>query len=171
MRDLAMVTFDRDGARFTFRVAGVAIHNGRVLLSRAEFDDFWTLPGGRAEMLEASAGTLRREMREEINADVEVGRLLWVVENFFEYGGRQFHELGLYYEMRLALDSPTLMQDEFFGEGDATLDGDGKGKTYRLIFRWQPITALDAAPLYPTFLQEGLQSLPEQAWHVVHHGA
>jgi hypothetical protein len=34
-------------AVFRVRVAGVAVHDGRVLFHRAAHDDFWALPGGR----------------------------------------------------------------------------------------------------------------------------
>src|SRR5688500_10937505 len=71
--------------RFAFRVGGLAIHKDNVLLHRADFDDFWALPGGGCEFFEESHVALKRELTEELNASVKVGRLLWVVENFFEY--------------------------------------------------------------------------------------
>ncbi len=78
-----MITIEEEGVKFQYRVAGVTMHYGRVLLHRADDEPFWTLPGGRAEMLETAEQTLKREMREELNADVQVGKLLWVIENFF----------------------------------------------------------------------------------------
>ena len=45
-------------------------------------------------MLENSKDAIVREMQEEIGARVNVHRLLWVVENFFEYNARSFHELN-----------------------------------------------------------------------------
>jgi 8-oxo-dGTP pyrophosphatase MutT (NUDIX family) len=62
-----MITFARENVWFALRVAGVAIHDGHVLLHRAECDDFWALPGGRAELLEPAAESLIREMQEEVN--------------------------------------------------------------------------------------------------------
>lgn len=82
-----MITFDHGKARFNFRVVGVALDGDRVLVHRPERDDFWTLPGGRGELLEPARDTLAREMLEEIGAEVQVGRLVWVVENFFQYQG------------------------------------------------------------------------------------
>src|SRR3972149_1738715 len=80
---VAMITFDEGKLRFVYRVAGVAIDKGRVLLETVGGQDFWFLPGGRGEFLEPSKETLRREIIEEIGARVKVVRLLWVVENFF----------------------------------------------------------------------------------------
>jgi hypothetical protein len=39
-----MVAFNKEKARFNFRVAGVAIHNGRVLLDRNSRNSYWVLP-------------------------------------------------------------------------------------------------------------------------------
>ena len=45
-------------------------------------------------------------MEEEIATRVEVLRLLWVVENFFEYFGERLHEISFYYLMSLPENSP-----------------------------------------------------------------
>ena len=71
-----MIRFDQGTRRFNYRVVGVAIHDGSVLLHRAAHDPFWTLPGGRAEHGETAEQTLKREMREELETDVHVLRLL-----------------------------------------------------------------------------------------------
>ena len=97
----------RDGDRiFGMRAAGVAVDGGRVLLHRAEFDAFWSLPGGRLMFGETAEDALRREMREEIGVRVGVGPLVWVVENFFDHAPLEgtprgwagllgHHEIGL----------------------------------------------------------------------------
>lgn len=50
-----MITFDADAGRFNCRVVGVALHERHVLIHRSETDDFGTLPGGRAELMEPAA--------------------------------------------------------------------------------------------------------------------
>ena len=92
-----MIRFDNGDSRFNYRVVGVAVHENSVLLHQAEGDDFWTFPGGRAELGEPAQQTLIREMREEIGAEVEVVRLLWFVENLFTYADRHYHEIALYF--------------------------------------------------------------------------
>lgn len=64
-------------------------------------DDFWTLPGGRVEFFENSDATLHRELLEELGAGAVVKRHLWYVENFFEYSGKQCHEIGNYFLVQL----------------------------------------------------------------------
>ena len=49
-----IVSFGSEGRTFNFRAAAVIVHGGRVLLHRAEVEDFWSLPGVREEMLEAA---------------------------------------------------------------------------------------------------------------------
>lgn len=152
-----MITFDEKQTRFVNRVGGIAIDGGRVLLQRAVTDDFWALPGGRAELMEPSAESLRREMREEIQVDVTVERLVYVVENFFHYTDRRVHELGLYHAMHLPADSILRGVSEFEGyEG-----------SLGLVFRWFPLETLSDVRIYPTFLREGLRALPAHATHIV----
>lgn len=152
--------------RFNYRIVGVAIHDGRILVHRSENDDFWALPGGRGEFMERACDTLRREMQEEVGVDVQVGRLLWVVENFFAYEGAQFHELALYFLMSLAADCPSLHQEMFYGKESAA-GAEGK-EQFHLIFQWFPLPTVEKLPLYPSFLRLGLQALPETAQHIVH---
>jgi hypothetical protein len=45
-------------------------------------------------------------MTEEMALDVEVGRLIFAVENFFDYRGRDYHELLFVYEMSLPTTFP-----------------------------------------------------------------
>jgi len=154
-----MITFDEDHIRFTNRIVGVAYDGDRVLLHRTEADDFWALPGGRAELLETAAETLRREMREEMNEEVSVDRLVWIAENFFEYGPRSFHEIGFYFLMHLPPDSPLRQKTEpFYGQ-----EGDLK-----IIFEWFRVETLEQVYLFPTFLRTGLKALPASTVHVVH---
>ncbi len=153
-----MITFDDQHIRFTHRVVGVALDRDRVLLHRTDEMNFWALPGGRAELLEPSLETLVREMREEIGVEVKVDRLLWLAENFFEYGPRTHHEIGFYFLMHLPPDSPLRDQPTFLGhEGDMPVH-----------FEWLPVAALEKVGLYPTFLRTGLKSIPTHIVHIIH---
>jgi ADP-ribose pyrophosphatase YjhB (NUDIX family) len=153
-----MLSFDLDRGRFNFRVVGVVIHDGRVLLHHAEHDNFWALPGGRAELMEPSTATIAREMREELGVEVRVERLLWVVENFFQYDELGFHELALYFLIHLPHDSPLVHESSF----------DGIEGHKRLMFRWFRIESLERVRLFPSFLRTALRSLPDAVTHVVH---
>ena len=153
-----MITFDEGKARFNYRVVAVASEGNRVLVHRAEGDDFWTLPGGRGELLEPAKETLRREMREELGVEVDVGRLVWVVENFFEYEKMSYHELALYFLISLPENSPLYEEDEFPGDEEGV----------KLIFKWFPLDELEGIRLYPTFLRQALKAIPEAPEYIVH---
>jgi len=148
------------GRRFSYRIAAVCIDDGHVLLHRADQENFWSLPGGRAEILETSAITVVREMQEELGVTVSVRRLLWVVENFFTFESLRFHELGLYYLVDLPVDSPYLKKENAYmgQEADAA----------PLFFRWFPLDDLEGVKLVPSYLQSSLRRLPDTIEHVVH---
>lgn len=153
-----MIAFARGNTRFNFRVVACALHEGRVLMHRAEQDDFWALPGGRGELLEPSVETLRREMREELGVEVQVERLVWIVENFYGNADARFHEIALYYLISFPPGSPLYAQEEFFGDEEGL----------RLIFRWQSIDTLEQVRFYPSFLRAAMKSIPSGVEHVVH---
>ena len=154
-----MIRLQAATGSFNYRIVGVAVRGDEVLLHRAVTDDFWALPGGRAELREPAEATLRREMREELDVEVRVERLLWVVENFFTFRGVDHHELALYFLIDLPSDSlPATARRPFRGDEEGL----------ELVFEWHPRAGLDRVRLYPTFLREALHSLPETPVHVVH---
>ena len=107
--------------------------------------------------------TIRREMREELATDVDVQRLLWLVENFFDYDGLSYHEIALYFLIRLPRDSELLARSAFEAtDGDTTLQ-----------FRWVPVDeeTLANLPVLPSFLATGLKTLPSSVTHIVHRDA
>ena len=69
-------------------VAAVLVRDGRVFATQrgyGEFKDKWEFPGGKMEAGEGRAGegreeALRREIREELDAEIAVGKLLCTVE-------------------------------------------------------------------------------------------
>jgi 8-oxo-dGTP pyrophosphatase MutT (NUDIX family) len=60
-----MITFTRGDLQFNYRIAGVAIRDGKVLLQKLVVDGFWFLPGRRAELQETAEETLRCEIPKE----------------------------------------------------------------------------------------------------------
>lgn len=156
-----MISLDfEQGRRFSYRIVAVFVHDGHVLAHRADHENFWSLPGGRAEILETSESTVVREMKEELGVTVTVRRLLWIVENFFTFETRRFHELGLYYLVELPTDSPYLRKEVVYTGMEADLAP--------LTFKWFPLDHLDDLKLVPSFLQSSLRRLPDTVKHVVH---
>jgi 8-oxo-dGTP pyrophosphatase MutT (NUDIX family) len=145
--------------KFNPRVAAVALHEDRVLLHRIEKDDFWSLPGGRIEAGESSADALRRETAEEMDADLKIGRMIWVVENFFEYENQPYHEIGFYYLVDLPESITEYATNEHFY---------GKEGKLKIIFEWHRLDHLDGIDLRPAFLAQALQDIPSATRHIIH---
>lgn len=71
-------------------VAAVIIRDGLVFATQrgyGEWKDWWEFPGGKMEAGEMPEEALRREIHEELAADISVGQLLTTVE----YDYPKFH--------------------------------------------------------------------------------
>jgi ADP-ribose pyrophosphatase YjhB (NUDIX family) len=152
-----MISFKLDNVRFNFRVAGVAINNGEVLLHRSIHEDFWALPGGRCNLWESSKEALKREMKEELGVDIKINRIIYFVENFFQHENVNHHELSLY---SLIQFPKVLYYKESFK---------GKEKNFELIFKWFDINKLQNVELYPTFLRTKLGDIKPYPEHIIHY--
>ena len=64
-------------------VAAVIHDGGRILATQrgyGEFKDKWEFPGGKMEAGESREEALRREIREELDTEINIGKLLCTVE-------------------------------------------------------------------------------------------
>ena len=82
-----------DGYKFNYRVAAIIKKDGKILLHKNKKDNFYAIPGGRVKVGESSIKTLKREFIEEIGKDINVKDFTGLVENFFEYNGKKYHEI------------------------------------------------------------------------------
>lgn len=60
--------------------------------------DIWFPPGGGMDFGEMAEEALRRELLEELDAEIHGLRLLGVLEPRFEYAGEQHHHIVMIYE-------------------------------------------------------------------------
>jgi 8-oxo-dGTP pyrophosphatase MutT (NUDIX family) len=151
-----MITFHVEGAQFNLRVAGIAVAHGCVLLHQMSGDAFWTLPGGRPEIMETGAAALRREMREETGLEVGVGHPICIAENFFTYRATAFHEILMCFEM-ITPSSAEVVNQRF----------EGTDRSSPLTFWWCPLDVLDDVALRPAFLLDVLRRPPSSLVHLV----
>lgn len=109
---------------------------------------FYRPLGGGIDFGERSDGAVRRELQEEIGAELADLQLLTILENVFEFEGKASHEIVFVYEATFA--DPALYDRETFvvTEETGTLPG-----------VWRPLADFDmtSTPLYPDGLLEFLR--------------
>lgn len=137
IRPLAICVFSRDG---------------RILAAEG-FDPvkqerFYRPLGGGIEFGETGAETIRRELREEIEAEVAEIHYLGALENIFTFNGQPGHEIVLVYDGRLA-DESLYAQTKIHGREDEDL---------KFVAVWKSLDEFGPkAPLYPDGLVELLR--------------
>ena len=92
-------------------VAAILIHNNLVFACQrgyGEFKDGWEFPGGKVEAGESPEEALRREIREELEVEVNVGDLIDTIE----YDYPAFHLSMKCYACTIAGGSPHLLEHE-----------------------------------------------------------
>ena len=87
-------------------VAAIIQHGGRVLICQRRKDDSfalkWEFPGGKCWKREAAGACLRRELREELGIEVEVGASLGI----FRHSYTHFHVTMHAFECRIRRGRP-----------------------------------------------------------------
>lgn len=155
-----VLSFPMKEGRFNFRVAGIIIAHGHVLICREDDDDYAMLPGGRVELGEDSLLSLTREIAEEIALPAEIGPMVATSESFYRREGEDFHELGFFYAVTLTGQGPN--------GNSPWLERQDEG--HDLQFHWVPLAGdgLEKFNLLPRWLPNFLRDLPKTHAHVIH---
>jgi 8-oxo-dGTP pyrophosphatase MutT (NUDIX family) len=122
-------------------------HADRILVARGydavKGEHFMRPLGGRIEFGELAAEALRREIREELNAEIHEPELLGVLEDVYVYAGGLCHDVAFVFDAKFRDAS---LYDKV--EIPIAEDWDGPAT-------WQHLSKCGtvAVPLYPTGLQ------------------
>jgi len=121
----------------------VLIRQGNEILVSPGHDeikgtDFYRLLGGGIEFGETSLEAVKREIREELNAELENIKLLEVAENIFTYNGKSGHEFAFIYAAEFV--DKSLYQQESF----KIVDG---GEEFEAI--WLEVNESNASQVFP----------------------
>lgn len=145
---------------FSYRVGGILIHDGKILLQKPVNDDY-SIIGGHVSRMETTEKTLKREFAEELHADIEIDKLLAVGEIFFPWGKRPCHQISLYYRVHLAESASISLDGSFFGYDD--LDQ----QRINLEFCWIPLEELKNLTVYPKELIPHILCGSEEVLHFI----
>ena len=156
------VIFKTEEFVFSYRVAGICIQNGKILLQKPSNDTGFAFPGGHVTLGETNEQTLIREFQEEIGIDVAVGELKWVGELFFPWGSKQCHQICLYYLVELQSEHIPL-DGMFLGKEQI------EGRNFDLEFHWISLTELKNIEVYPTNVIELVDKLEQGVQRFVYH--
>lgn len=147
---------------FSYRVAGICMQNGCVLLQKPTNDTGFAFPGGHVAFDETNEETLKREFKEEIGADIMVSNLKWVAEIFFSWGNKPCHQICLYYIVTIPTDAQIPLNDKFICSEHL------EGRDFDIEFHWIPLNEVKHIEVYPTNAAELLDKLNEGVQHFVY---
>ena len=140
-----------------YRVGGIAVYDGYLLVEHDVRHELCFVPGGRVEYGENAIEALAREIREELSEEVKIGRLVLVADNLFELDNDRFQELALYFLIEFVPGSMVLDQDGVF-----------EGNESGTVFQWVLLDEVEQANLLPAFLRERVRAIPPTPEYVAH---
>ena len=149
--------FTGDGYLCDLRAVGVLVKDGMLLVQRDRDGTEYALPGGHVKIGETTDDALRREFKEETGADIKCSRLLWTEECFWNWDGRDAHNIAFYYLVELCEDTTIPLTDEFVPHKDND----------NVLIGWMPVENLKNITIYPAFLKEEIFSLDSPPKHFV----
>lgn len=156
------ILFKNEDGIFSYRVGGILIHDGKVLLQQCDGDEAYAVPGGHVNFGETSMDTIVREFKEETEFDVKPERLLWIGELFFPQGTRPCHQVCMYFLVTLCDETQIKSGSSFFAWDEL------ERKKVNLKFSWIPLTELRNIQLYPLGIDEKLMNLSDSIEHFVY---
>lgn len=150
------ILFKTEDGVFSYRVGGILVENGKILLQRDKWGDHAVI-GGHVSFMEQAKDTLVREFMEELHVNIGVDDLLAVNENFFMWGDKPCHQVHFYYAVHLE-------DDTFFREGEISGVDELEDLRVELDFVWVPLEELKNISVYP----RGIERLLEKNEGVIH---
>lgn len=156
------ILFKTESYIFSYRVAGIIIRDGKVLLQKPTNDTGYAFPGGHVELGETNEETLIREFKEEIGADIQVLEIKWVAEIFFPWGDKPCHQICIYYLIKLADETQVPLSKKFIAHEHI------EGRDFDIEFHWIPLEKVKDMKVYPSNASELLEHINEGVKHFVY---
>ena len=147
------ISFKNGNEKFNYRVCAMIINEGKILAMKDGNSPYYYLPGGRVKIGETAEYAVLRECKEELFAEPEIVRPLWLNQAFFteDVSKMRFHELCVYYLMDIS-------KTDILSRGDSFVFYECERKNF---YKWLPFEELENEYFYPTFLKKDIYNLPE----------
>ena len=143
------ILFKTEDHVFSYRVGGILVENGKILLQRDKRGAH-AVVGGHVSFMELAKDTLVREFWEELHVQIGVDDLLAVNENFFMWFDKPCHQVHFYYAVHLEDDS-------FFREGEVSGYDELDNMRVNLDYVWVPLEELKNITVYPREIEKLLE--------------
>ncbi len=146
------LTFKTENGIFNYRVCAIITHGNKLLAMKNNNTPYYFLPGGRVALNETADNAIKRELREELGISAKIVRPLWLAQTFFveDECKEKFHELCVYYLVDVS-DTDLVNHEKFIGLETKNNE----------VFEWLSIASLNEQYLYPLFIKERINNLPE----------
>lgn len=136
------IDINNEFGKFKLRVSAILIKNGKILVHEGKKFKGFCFPGGHVELGETTSEAIKREMREELNVEVNIVDIFCINENIYTNNVNVVsQEINYYYKVELLFD---VLPDEPF----EIIEID-KGTEKKHKFHWIPITELVESNLQP----------------------
>ena len=127
-----MISYIENDIKFNFRVGCFIFDKSEeyILIHRKINHNIWMLPGGRVEIFEDTNSAIIRELKEELDMNIEDLQLCLICELFYEYNNQKKHEI--IFDFLYNVDYKIEKEEEFTGiEGEY------------MIFKWIKLENID----------------------------
>ena len=138
------LTIDIEDYKLNIRAACVIKHNNKVLLHKSDDKDHYCLIGGRVELGESSENTIKREIKEELDKEIDIKGYISTIENFFTFEGSKYHEYMFVYEAEFKNENDKLIEETLTNV---------EGKDY-LKYYWMDLDEIDNVNIKPKVIKE-----------------
>ncbi len=151
------LTFNTTEGRFNYRVGAIIIKDGKVLVVRNANSTYYYSVGGRVHYNETCEEAVKREVKEELGIDMEIDRMVFFHEQFFDErdSKEHFHEISVYYVMKVQENIQNIICNSITENG------------VEESLVWLTIENLEQYVVFPRFFVTELRDLPTSMKNIV----
>lgn len=126
------------------------------MVQREKDGNEFAFPGGHVIMGETSEQSLKREYLEETGEKINVEKLIWIEECFWNWDNKEAHTIAFYYLN--SLKNPTNMPDDYFSSHKDNCN---------IMLEWVTLERLKELIFYPDFAKNKIQNISDEIEHFI----